>query len=512
MQKEIEIKILPEKVDNQSELLKLIIAEFPTFDSNFFSYKIIKKSIDARRKPIYFVLKIAIFSKDLSQLFKPEIFSVCNKKFSKTCHIIGFGPAGIFAALHCLENGIKPIIIERGKQVEERIKDISSIHKNLSINADSNYCFGEGGAGTYSDGKLYTRSTKRGNLKKVLDTLVYFGADPSISIDAHPHIGTNKLPKLIAAIRNAILLNGGEIIFNAKLIDFTVSDNKITEINLSNGETHSIDQLILATGHSARDIYYLLHKKNILLEAKPYAIGVRIEHPQELIDSIQYKCDNRGAYLPPSSYSLVEQVNGRGVFSFCMCPGGVICPAGTADGELVVNGWSSSRRNGFFANSGMVVSVNNTDWRQYEKFGALAGLKFQENIEKNAFSINNSIVSPAQRVEDFIQNKISTDLPRTSYQPGITSDDLRTYLPPFVANSIANGIISFGNKMKGYRTNEAILVGLESRTSSPVRIPRDKQTFRHPQIKNLIPCGEGAGYAGGIISAALDGMACAQSL
>jgi hypothetical protein len=349
-------------------------------------------------------------------------------------------------------------------------------------------------------------------VKQVLDVLVQHGADPSIAVDAHPHIGTNKLPKLIAAIRKTIIEQGGEVFFNTKVEDFILADNEIKKIKTADGNLHDVQRVILATGHSARDIFELLAKKNIAIEAKPFAMGVRIEHPQALIDQIQYKCEERTAYLPPSSYSLVEQVDGRGVFSFCMCPGGVICPAGTATNETVVNGWSSSKRNGLFANSGMVVAVNPADWTAYSKHGALAALALQQALEQKAFDMTGSIAAPAQRVEDFIQQKNSTTLPRTSYQPGVVAADLHQLLPEFIATGLQKGLIAFGNKMKGYRTNEALLVGVESRTSSPVRIPRDKITFRHITIKNLIPCGEGAGYAGGIVSAALDGIACANSL
>jgi uncharacterized FAD-dependent dehydrogenase len=407
-----------------------------------------------------------------------------------------------------LEQGIKPIVLERGKAVKDRISDISAIHKTLQIDPDSNYCFGEGGAGTYSDGKLYTRSSKRGDIKKVLNIFIQHGADAKIGIEAHPHIGTNKLPRIIENMRKTIIEFGGEVHFGKRVSDFVLKDNEIKIIQCADGSEYPCQDVILATGHSARDIFELLQRKNILIEAKPFALGVRVEHTQELIDSIQYKCDSRGKFLPPASYSLVSQVKGSGVFSFCMCPGGVIAPAGTANNETVVNGWSSSARNGPFSNSGIVVQVQPENWQQYEAEGPLAALAFQSEIEQKAFNVVGSIQAPAQRLEDFIQKKTSLHLPKSSYVPGLTSYDLNTVLPRFVSETLREGFIDFGKKMRGYRTNEAIVVGVESRTSSPVRIPRDKESLRHPQIKNLFPCGEGAGYAGGIVSAAMDGIAC----
>jgi uncharacterized protein len=472
----------------------------------------LKKSLDARQSKVVVRLEVEVYVEGEKYAQTPNVFDLKKTNSDKTCHIIGFGPAGVFAALQCLELGIKPIVTERGKAVDKRLLDISNIHKKRILNPESNYCFGEGGAGTYSDGKLYTRSTKRGDVKRVLEVLVQHGADPSILYEAHPHIGTNKLPKIIEKLRQTIIEYGGEVNFESKLTDIIIDKNQIKSIVINNKSEMPIQQLILATGHSARDIFYLLDHKKVLIEAKPFALGVRIEHPQTLIDSYMYHCEEKEEILPAASYSLVAQVKGRGVFSFCMCPGGVICPAATEDGEVVVNGWSSSARNGKFANSGMVVAINPPDWAEFNEYGPLAALEFQKSIEQKAYSYSKNLFAPAQRIEDFIQNKKSIDLPRTSYQPGIESVNLWDILPPFIAESLKEGLVEFGKKIKGYRSNEAIIVGVESRTSSPVRIPREKETFLHPSLSNLYPCGEGAGYAGGIVSAALDGIACAAAI
>lgn len=440
--------------------------------------------------------------------------------------IAGAGPAGLFAALRLLEHGIKPMIIERGKDVRQRRRDLALLNKEGILNPESNYCFGEGGAGTYSDGKLYTRSHKRGNILRSLQLFHHFGAPESILFEAHPHIGTNKLPHIITAIRQAILAAGGEIHFNTKLTAIGVDRGKLTHIVTNFDKKIACKNLVLATGHSARDIFRLLHDTNIAIEAKPFALGVRVEHPQHLIDAARYRCDTRPAWLPPASYSLVQQVAGKGVFSFCMCPGGIIAPAATSANELVVNGWSPSKRNNPFANSGMVVEVNAADIaananeiaqaldiRKSDLKGPLALMYFQQWVERNCFLAGGgAFKAPAQRISDFVKGKPSSSLPVCSYQPGVNPSDLTTCLPDFVAFRLKEALAGFAKKIKGYASDEAIMVATESRTSSPVRIPRNAQTLEHLAVKGLYPCAEGAGYAGGIISAAVDGEKVAEKI
>jgi uncharacterized FAD-dependent dehydrogenase len=491
-------------------------------------YHILRQSLDARSKTIWVNLQVEAFVDEPAQprVTSPITWKQVNEYPDKVI-IIGAGPAGLFAALQCLELGIKPVILERGKDVRARRRDLAAINKEGSVNPESNYCFGEGGAGTYSDGKLYTRSSKRGNVQRILEILAHFGADEKILFEAHPHIGTNKLPQIITAMREHIRSCGGEIHFSRKVIDFIVEKEKIKEVITADGNRWQGKAFVLATGHSARDIFELLYQKNILIEAKPFALGVRIEHPQSIIDKCQYHLagdaskDNtllRGPFLPPASYSLVQQAQGRGIFSFCMCPGGIIAPAATAQGEIVVNGWSPSKRNNPFANSGMVVEIKASDLRFIEDYRKYLGIEkeglnsplgmmyFQQLAERKAFEAGGGkLVAPAQRVQDFVQRKTSASLPACSYLPGITSSDLRQVLPDFVVETLREGLIGFGKKMHGYLTNEAVLVATESRTSSPVRIPRHAEHLTHPQLNNLYPCAEGAGYAGGIVSAAMDG-------
>ena len=427
--------------------------------------------------------------------------------------IIGAGPAGLFAAFKLIEKGIRPILLERGKDVRSRRRDLASLNKEGILNPESNYCFGEGGAGTYSDGKLYTRSNKRGDINRILNLLVQFGADENILIDAHPHIGTNKLPLIIQAMREQILDCGGLFLFEKKVVDFVLQKDQLKHVVTADGATFEAGAFILATGHSARDIFHLLHAKNILIEPKPFAVGVRIEHPQQLIDGIQYHEVDRSPFLPPASYNLVQQVEHTGVFSFCMCPGGIIAPASTAADELVVNGWSPSKRNNPYANSGIVVSVEEKDLIPFRKHGPLAGIYFQQSVERKAFHAGGGkFVAPAQRMADFVAKKVSSDLPDCSYVPGVHSASLQQVLPSFIHDSLRQAFPLFGKKMKGYFTNQAVLVATESRTSSPVRVPRDPHSLRHPQVKNLYPCGEGAGYAGGIVSAAMDGERVADAI
>ncbi len=475
--------------------------------------KILRKSIDARKPNIYFTYKVKVFIHE-NQPDTPVLqFLYKDVHKAKKIHIVGFGPAGMYAALRCLELGYKPVVLERGKKVRERRRDLRAINQMHIVNEDSNYCFGEGGAGTFSDGKLYTRSLKRGDVRKIFENLVYHGASEQILIDAHPHIGTNKLPHIIKNIRETILQYGGEIHFESRVIDITIIDEKIKAITLQNGRELAVDKLILATGHSARDIYYLLDRKKIALEAKSFAMGVRVEHPQSVIDQIQYHCTtDRNSLLPPASYSLVQQVKGRGVYSFCMCPGGFIVPAATAPGEVVVNGMSPSKRNSPFANSGMVVAIDvHKDLNKYQSFGALKGLAFQKDLERLAFNAGGrSQTAPAQRLTDFVEGKISSSLNTTSYQPGLRSAPLHSLLPKIIGGRLRKGLAEFGKKMHGFYTAEANVIGVESRTSSPVKIPRNTQ-FEHPVIKGLYPCGEGGGYAGGIVSAAMDGERCAEA-
>ncbi len=511
MPKELLIQVSPEVAANDF-LLKDHVAKMIRVSVNEMQHiSILKRSIDARQKAIKINLKLMIFFQGESfteqKIELPNYLNVTNQK---EVVVIGAGPAGLFAALQLIELGLKPIVIERGKDVRGRRRDLKAINVDHIVNEDSNYCFGEGGAGTYSDGKLYTRSKKRGDVDRILQLLVGFGASPEILVEAHPHIGTNKLPQIIQDIREKIIECGGQVLFETRVTDFIVKNNEMQGIVTQKGETISANKVILATGHSARDIFELLDRKKILIEAKPFALGVRAEHPQSLIDSIQYSCDFRGDYLPPAPYSIVKQVNGRGMYSFCMCPGGVIAPCATSPGEVVTNGWSPSKRDQATANSGIVVELKLEDFKPFAKFGPLSGLEFQKAIEQKAWHLAGQTQKvPAQRMIDFTQNKVSASIPKTSYVPGTTSVELGQVFPGFLTQIMREGFLQFGKSMKGYLTNEAILHAPESRTSSPVRIPRDAQTLEHLQIKGLYPCGEGAGYAGGIVSAAIDGEKCA---
>lgn len=518
MQKNISLKLKPEEAANPLLVQSMLAAALGTAAENISGYSTLKQSIDARsRQQVWINLTLNAFVNEPFTERSKNIFSFHSlPKQAKKVVIVGAGPAGLFAALELLQLGIQPIIIERGKDVKARRRDLAVLNKQGIINPESNYCFGEGGAGTYSDGKLYTRSSKRGSIDKVLQLFYQFGAEEKILYQSHPHIGTNKLPQIIAAMREQIIAAGGEVHFETKLTDFEIIDGKIKSLKTANGGSFAADAFILATGHSARDIFRLLQQKNIEIEAKPFALGVRIEHPQSIIDSAQYHCSTRGEFLPPASYSLVEQVKQRGVFSFCMCPGGIIATASTDPGELVVNGWSPSKRNNPFANSGMVVQVAEQDALKYFKkkeVDPLLLMDFQQSVEQKAFNAGGgNFVAPAQRMVDFCSNKISQNLPDCSYLPGLQPANLQTVLPDFIYQSLQGALKMFGAKMKGYYTNEAVLVATESRTSSPVRIPRDPEKLTHPQLQNLYPCGEGAGYAGGIVSAAMDGQKLAQQI
>lgn len=527
MQKTIQLRVKPEEAANASTLCSILALAIGQDIASITGYHILKQSIDARsRQQVWINLSILVFvNEPPTDRFKDKIQFPILPVHAKEVIIIGAGPAGLFAALECIQLGLRPIVLERGKDVRSRRRDLAKLNKEGIVNPESNYCFGEGGAGTYSDGKLYTRSNKRGSIDKILRLFYQFGADERILYEAHPHIGTNKLPHIITAMREQIEQSGGKVLFEKKLVDLIIENGQIKETITQDGDRFFTQALILATGHSARDIFTLLHDKGILIEAKPFALGVRVEHPQSIIDGIQYHCAVRSPNLPPASYSLVEQVSDRGVFSFCMCPGGIIAPAATAPGEIVVNGWSPSKRDNPYANSGMVVQIDLasaaaflTKTKQYlnssiNTNNPLLLLEFQQYIENKAFEFGGGKqIAPAARLVDFCTNTTSTNLPDASYLPGLHPTDLSQVLPKFVHHTLQEGFKAFGRKMKGYYTNDAIVVATESRTSSPVRIPRDTDNFQHPQIKNLYPCGEGAGYAGGIVSAAMDGQKLAAAI
>lgn len=505
------IQVLPEIAANQLLLQEWVAIHENITEEAITHIAILKRSIDARQRQIKINLKIQIF---INEPFKAVEFHFPNYKEvsnASSVIIIGAGPAGLFAALKLIEKGVKPIILERGKDIKARRRDLAAINKEHIVDEDSNYCFGEGGAGTYSDGKLYTRSKKRGDVQQILELLVLHGASPSILVDAHPHIGTNKLPRIIESIRNTILNHGGEIHFQTRVTDILINDKKVVGVETLHGKRWETSKIILATGHSARDIFELLHQKGILIEAKPFALGVRVEHQQQLIDKIQYSCEVRNPYLPPAPYSIVKQIQNRGVYSFCMCPGGIIAPCATSPGEVVTNGWSPSKRNQATSNSGIVVELKMEDFKDFAHRGPLAAMAFQQHIEQTAWVSGGKIQRvPAQLLVDFTKGKQSVNIPKTSYQPGTSSVELGGVLPKFIYQSLQEGFVQFGNAMKGYLTNEAVVHAPESRTSSPVRIPRDYNTLEHVEIAGLYPCGEGAGYAGGIVSAAIDGEKCAE--
>ena len=513
MVKEIQLRVNLIEERKENVLLYKASKQLGVEKSEISAVKVLRKSIDARKKDIIFNYKVAVYIDEKLPEKSDYTFEYKDVSNAKEIHIVGFGPAGMYAALRCIELGYKPIILERGKNVQNRRRDIKAINRDHVVDEDSNYCFGEGGAGTYSDGKLYTRSLKRGDVRRIFENLVFHGATEQILVDAHPHIGTNKLPKIIENIRENILKFGGEIHFETKVTDFIIKNNKLQAIQLHTGTEMTVNAVILATGHSARDVYELLHKKEIRIKAKSFAMGVRVEHPQEIIDQIQYHCSGeRDELLPAAAYSLVQQVNNRGVYSFCMCPGGFIVPAATASGEVVVNGMSPSRRNNKFANSGIVVELDiDKDFKKYDHFGELRGLEFQKDLEKIAFLAGGRTqTAPAQRLVDFVDGKLSTDLNETSYQPGLKSAPMHSLLPKIIGSRLRKGFAGFGQKMHGYYTNEANIIGVESRTSSPINIPR-KENLEHTDIEGLFPCGEGGGYAGGIVSAAMDGERCAEA-
>ncbi len=514
MVKEIELKLLPTELSEEALIRRRLAKKCRVPESQITEIRPLRRSIDARGSRPFFLVRFAVYLNEQPSAETPLLqgFNILDPSAPHAI-IIGAGPAGYFAALELLEKGIRPILFDRGKTVRDRRRDLRAIQQFGEVNPHSNYCFGEGGAGTYSDGKLYTRSHKRGNIEKALKLLVEHGANPDIMVDAHPHIGSNKLPKIVANIRESILHYGGEVHFNSQMTDLIIQNGTIKGVVINESEEHLADAVVLATGHSARDIYYLLHQKGIRIEAKPFALGVRIEHPQPLIDKIQYGQAKRDEALPASSYRLACQVEGRGVFSFCMCPGGLVVPAATAPGEIVVNGMSLSRRDSPFANSGTVVAVELEDLAAYQKHGVFAGLEFQRSIEQAMFAAGDgSQKAPAIRLTDFARQKPSVDLAETSYIPGLFSAPLYDLLPQSIYDRLSRGVKVFGKKMKGYYTAEANVIGTESRTSSPLRIPRDGQSLMHEAVEGLFPCGEGAGFAGGIISAAMDGQNVARAV
>lgn len=501
----IQVQVTPEQAKDLVFLKNLIRNELG-LKTDEFEFVWRKRSIDARKKQIKINCSFEVYLK--GEMIPNEVYYVSQDVSNKKeIGIVGAGPAGLFAALHAIELGLKPIIFERGKDVRSRRRDLAKLNKEGVVNSESNYCFGEGGAGTYSDGKLYTRSKKRGDVLKALKWFVHFGADQDILVDAHPHIGTNKLPHVIVAMREAIIQAGGEVHFESKMTDLLIDQNEVKGIIINNVKQYAFDKLILATGHSARDIFHLLHQKGVTVQAKPFALGVRVEHAQELIDKIQYSGRLNDEFLPPASYSLVTQVDGQGVYSFCMCPGGIIAPCATSDGEVVTNGWSPSKRNNPYSNSGIVVTVNPEDLPGYSENDPFVALKFQQAVEQKCWDVAGKDQKvPAQCLKDFVEGKVSVSFPRSSYVPGLKSVDLNEVLPSFIAKRLRKAFIDFDKKMKGFLTNDAVLHAPESRTSSPVQIPRNSETMENITVKGLYPCAEGAGYAGGIISAAIDGM------
>lgn len=511
MKKEITLSVVPEIAMHEESLRAAVAKELGIDSKDIKSIHTLRRSIDARRRPVRYQLVLEIWVGEARPA--PEHFNFELPKIADAPRVVvaGTGPAGLFAALRLIKLGFKPILIERGKDIRERRRDIAAIHKQHLIDADSNYCFGEGGAGTYSDGKLYTRSGNKHEIREILKILVSFGASEEILIDTHPHIGTNKLPQLVASIREAILNAGGEMHFNTRIVGLKLDTTGFRGVLTASGDLLEGKALILATGHSARDIFLMLQRLEVAIEFKPFALGVRVEHPQALIDTLQYHTNNRNKFLPPASYALTSQVQGLGVYSFCMCPGGIIAPCATEANQVVTNGWSPSKRNNPYANSGIVVPCDLPNLERTQSGDPLVGMKFQQEIEERAWAAGGkSQVAPAQRLTDFLTKRTSTNLPSCSYGPGVTSSNLHDILPDFIAARLVAGFEEFGKKMKGFLTQEAIVVGVESRTSSPVRIPRDATTLQHPQISGLFPCGEGAGFAGGIISAALDGQKCAN--
>ena len=487
------------------------------------SHEVRKRSLDARGGDIKFRYRVNVALRGMEPIEPYKLAEFKDVHDAEPVIIVGCGPAGLFAALKLVQLGLKPIILERGKDVHQRKFDMAKLSREQKVNPNSNYCFGEGGAGTFSDGKLYTRSTKKGDIREILHMFVHFGADPAILIESHAHIGSDKLPRVIENMRNCVIEHGGEVHFNSHVVDFVQNGEKwdaiVEGVNLpdSNSEnssgrkTYTAKNIILATGHSARDIYELFNGKGWTIEPKGFALGVRVEHPQSLINNIQYHGKYQ-PYLPTAEYSLVAQVDGRGVFSFCMCPGGILVPAATSEGEMVLNGMSNSARNSRWANAGIVVQVNPEDVPEYAEHGPLQVLRFQQDVERKLFANSNSIMAPAQRMEDFCRGIVSKDLPETSYKPGAYPAPLHELLPPFVANRLQKAFPEFNKKMRGYYTNKALLLAVESRTSSPVRIPRDKETLQHVSLPGIYPCGEGAGYAGGIVSSAMDGINCAVKI
>jgi uncharacterized FAD-dependent dehydrogenase len=513
MPQQVQIILDPESAADINTVRNTACRAAKTNPSAISGIRIIKKSVDARQKNIRIILTIDLIlhGETPSHLVKPFISKDVSAQ--REVIIIGAGPAGLFAALKLIESGLRPVIFERGKDVSSRKKDIARISREQYVDPDSNYCFGEGGAGTFSDGKLYTRSKKRGDNSRVLELLCFFGADKSILYEAHPHLGTDKLPAIISAIRRSITEAGGIILFEKRVTDILIEGNEIKGIITAGGEHLSCSDMILAAGHSARDIYSICVRRSINAELKPYAMGVRVEHPQELINEIQYHGSGRNPYLPAASYNITRQVDGRGVYSFCMCPGGFIVPAATSQEEIVVNGMSPSGRNSPYANSGIVVELRAGDFESYKKSGVLAGLEFQKELEKEAWIRGGKTQrAPAQRLADFVAGKSSSSLPKVSYFPGVTSSSLHEWLPATISKRLREGFRLFGSAMKGYLTNDAVILGVESRTSSPLRLPRKPDTMEHISISGLYPCGEGSGYAGGIVSSAVDGMRAAEAI